>query len=155
MVLYFYCIFIVFLLYFLVIPTMYFHFVFLIITYLLSLYPHPNFINTKSIAPYAALNFTLYDIFKKQMLNWYQASESINQPTLPISLSLTCGALAGAGATTVTYPLEVIRRRCHLLVSPTTSQKYANLFQFTAEIVKKEGVQSLYRGLAPCYLKVR
>ncbi|XP_004349707.2 grave disease carrier protein [Capsaspora owczarzaki ATCC 30864] len=101
------------------------------------------------IAPYVGINFTLYDALKKRMLTFYQASDSLSKPSLPVHVSLTCGALAGAGALTVTYPLDVMRRRCHL-----SMEGYQNLIQFTLQIARREGWKSLYSGLAPCYLKV-
>jgi len=55
------------------------------------------------IAPYVALNFTIYESLK-------QYSFKIMEREPSVYLKLGCGAMAGAIAQTITYPLDVVRR---------------------------------------------
>lgn len=58
------------------------------------------------IAPYAALNFALYDIAKK-------ACYSGEKPQHPIA-NLALGGVTGTVAATVCYPLDTVRRRMQM-----------------------------------------
>ena len=64
-------------------------------------------------------------------------------------------AFAGISAQTVVYPLDVLRRRMQL----TSTEASSNVVQDTTwlamrNIVRKEGVRSLFNGILPTYLKV-
>lgn len=58
------------------------------------------------IAPYAALNFALYDIAKK-------ACYSGEKPQHPVA-NLALGGITGTVAATVCYPLDTVRRRMQM-----------------------------------------
>lgn len=58
------------------------------------------------IAPYAALNFSLYDIAKK-------ACYSGEKPQNPVA-NLALGGVTGTVAATVCYPLDTVRRRMQM-----------------------------------------
>ena len=74
--------------------------------------------------------------------------------TTPVMMAVS--AFAGVSAQTVVYPLDVLRRRMQITSSTEAS---SNVVQDTTwlamrNIVRKEGVKSLFNGILPTYLKV-
>lgn len=57
------------------------------------------------VVPYAGTNFFMYGVLKGH------ADEAGFVATHPVMTSLACGASAGLAAQTLTYPLDVVRRR--------------------------------------------
>lgn len=94
------------------------------------------------IAPYAALNFACYDLFK----HWFYGGADRKQSAFS---NLAIGAVSGTFAATVCYPLDTIRRRMQMRGVTYVSQIDA----FTT-IWKKEGMRGFYRGWAANTLKV-
>ncbi|RUS12490.1 mitochondrial carrier domain-containing protein, partial [Endogone sp. FLAS-F59071] len=99
------------------------------------------------IAPYVALNFQFYEIIKK-----YLTPPDQKQPS--VVRKLACGALAGSIAQTITYPLDVLRRRMQVTGMASMNYKYKGTWDAATTMIKKEGVRGLYRGMIPNYLKV-
>lgn len=98
------------------------------------------------IAPYVALNFTVYEGLKS-----YAFQRGLN---VDVDVKLICGGIAGAVAQTVTYPFDVLRRRMQMTLSKDSPFKYKNSYDAVAQILVKEGVGAFYKGLLPNYLKV-
>mgnify|MGYP001809672271 CR=1 FL=1 len=98
------------------------------------------------IAPYVALNFTVYEGLK----TWLK----FKNIEVNVEAKLICGGLAGAFAQTLTYPLDVIRRRMQVTCSPESLFKYKNSFDAAQQIVKNDGFKALFKGMLPNYLKV-
>ena len=103
------------------------------------------------VAPYVALNFYFYEAARKR-ISPVDGSE-------PSSLmKLACGALAGSISQTLTYPLDVLRRRMQVAGMKDSQEKLGykdrNAINAIQNIVKAEGVTGLYRGLLPNLLKV-
>eukprot|EP01135_Chromosphaera_perkinsii_P008753 Nk52_evm86s1444 gene=Nk52_evmTU86s1444 len=106
-------------------------------------------ITLMGIAPYVGINFTVYDSLKKKALNFYR-TDNLSTPTIPVPVSLTCGALSGAAALTATYPIDLVRRRFQM----GDQFKYRNVLDAFTSIVRSEGYRGLFQGLSACYLKV-
>jgi solute carrier family 25 phosphate transporter 23/24/25/41 len=98
------------------------------------------------IAPLVAINFTTYERLKQH------AREFTDSKEVPVSFRLACGGLAGAIAQTVTYPLDVLRRR--LQSSGLLGFNYTGVLDAATRMYHEEGPRSFYRGLLPNYLKV-
>ncbi|CDW97550.1 hypothetical protein [Sporisorium scitamineum] len=101
------------------------------------------------VAPYVALNFYFYEAARKR----------ISRDGEPSSLmKLACGALAGSISQTLTYPLDVLRRRMQVAGMKDSQEKLGykdrNAINAIQNIVRAEGVTGLYRGLLPNLLKV-
>jgi len=97
------------------------------------------------IAPYVGLNFTTYELLKRVF---------IKQQTLPPPvIHLTCGAVAGAVSQTVTYPLDVLRRRMQMQAFGE-HPAYGTSWNCMSQTFKNEGVRGFYKGMLPNYLKV-
>lgn len=99
------------------------------------------------VAPYVALNFQCYEVLKKHLL-------PVDRDAPSISRKLLCGALAGSIAQTVTYPLDVLRRRMQVTGMSSMQYKYSGTWDAARTMVRKEGVRGLYKGMIPNYLKV-
>jgi hypothetical protein len=126
------------------------------------------------ILPYAGINFLTYDTLKWYYTNYYakwgsgSSSSSSNsssvhekgrQPTTPIPtvFRLAFGGIAGALGQTVTYPLDVVRRRMQidgLRVEKTYSYRYNSTWHGLKTIIQEEGWRTLFRGLHINYIKV-
>jgi len=98
------------------------------------------------IAPYVAINFTTYENLKNYVRKYSY--------DFGVVASLACGGVAGATAQTITYPIDLLRRRMQLQGVGGTQALYSGPIDAAIKIVKKEGVVGLYRGMIPCYLKV-
>ncbi|KAJ1921903.1 hypothetical protein H4219_000249 [Mycoemilia scoparia] len=99
------------------------------------------------VAPYVALNFQCYEVLRKLFTPKGESA--------PSGVSkLICGALAGCCAQTITYPFDVLRRRMQVTTMDGISYRYKSTLDALVQMVRKEGVLGLYRGLVPNYLKV-
>ena len=92
-----------------------------------------------SIAPYSALNFCAFDLFKKAL------PENIRNEAQGIA---TASLMATALATGSMYPLDTIRRQMQLQGS-----SYANMLAAGQGIVAANGVGGLFRGFIPNAMK--
>jgi len=92
-----------------------------------------------SIAPYSALNFCAFDLFKKAL------PEEIRNEAQGIA---TASLMATALATGSMYPLDTIRRQMQLQGST-----YANMLDAGRGIVAANGVGGLFRGFIPNAMK--
>ncbi|KAJ1020041.1 hypothetical protein NDA16_004321 [Ustilago loliicola] len=103
------------------------------------------------VAPYVALNFYFYEAARKRITPLDGSEPS------PL-MKLACGALAGSISQTLTYPLDVLRRRMQVAGMKDSQEKLGykdkNAINAIQNIIKAEGVTGLYRGLLPNLLKV-
>ncbi|KIS69829.1 uncharacterized protein UMAG_02351 [Mycosarcoma maydis] len=103
------------------------------------------------VAPYVALNFYFYEAARKRI----SPADGSDPSAL---LKLACGALAGSISQTLTYPLDVLRRRMQVAGMKDSQEKLGykdkNAINAIQNIIKAEGVTGLYRGLLPNLLKV-
>ncbi|GAC98700.1 hypothetical protein PHSY_006294 [Pseudozyma hubeiensis SY62] len=103
------------------------------------------------VAPYVALNFHFYEAARKK----FSPADGSEPSAL---LKLACGALAGSISQTLTYPLDVLRRRMQVAGMKDSQEKLGykdrNAINAIQNIIKAEGVTGLYRGLLPNLLKV-
>ncbi|KAG6483253.1 probable mitochondrial adenine nucleotide transporter BTL3 [Zingiber officinale] len=99
-----------------------------------------------SMGPSSAVFYLVYDILKNSHLKKNPHGE---RSELGVTNTLLYGAIAGAVSETVTYPLEVIRRQLQLQQSNNLGLSSAFI-----DIVRREGVESLFAGLVPSTLQV-
>ncbi|KAG0281281.1 hypothetical protein BGZ96_001194 [Linnemannia gamsii] len=99
------------------------------------------------VAPYVALNFQAYEVLRTHLTPPGEVAPSVG-------MKLICGAVAGSFAQTVTYPLDVLRRRMQVTGMDAVSYKYSSTWDGVKKIIKQEGVRGLYKGMVPNYLKV-
>eukprot|EP01114_Cavostelium_apophysatum_P023606 TRINITY_DN8945_c0_g1_i1.p1 TRINITY_DN8945_c0_g1~~TRINITY_DN8945_c0_g1_i1.p1 ORF type:complete len:304 (-),score=47.14 TRINITY_DN8945_c0_g1_i1:9-920(-) len=99
------------------------------------------------IAPYVGLNFMCYESLKAFV------RDNIN-PTPNTAELLTCGGVAGAVAQTITYPLDVLRRKMQMQGVSKEHPVYRNTFHAIRHTYQTDSIKGFYRGLIPNYLKV-
>lgn len=106
-----------------------------------------------SMGPSCAVFYAIYDILNTSHLSHINKNGSCSkmdeERELSVVRTLLYGAIAGACAETATYPLEVIRRQLQL-----HQAKRVGLVTVFVKLVQREGVGSLFAGLAPCTLQV-
>ncbi|KAF0474119.1 mitochondrial carrier [Gigaspora margarita] len=99
------------------------------------------------VAPYVALNFHSYEVLRKYFT-------PVDRTSPPVAQKLLCGALAGSFAQTITYPLDVLRRRMQVTGMKELEYQYKNTWDALTQLLKGEGIRGLYKGMVPNYLKV-
>lgn len=113
------------------------------------------------VIPYVGLNFAVYETLKASLLQQYSLRD---ERDLSVVARLGCGAIAGTFGQTVAYPFDVARRR--LQVSGWKGAKglhaaahgeaiaYTGMVDCFVRTVREEGIQALFKGLGPNYVKV-
>jgi solute carrier family 25 phosphate transporter 23/24/25/41 len=104
------------------------------------------------VVPYVGMDFATYDTLKRLVPHREDG-------TLDPKWTLACGAVGGTVGQTVSYPLELVRRRLqvqNMLGSTANSgqQHYKGMTDALIKIFKHDGFVGYYRGLWPNYLKV-
>lgn len=69
-------------------------------------------------------------------------------------MKLGCGATAGAISQTLTYPLDVLRRRMQVTGMKSMGYNYNGSFDAISSIIRQEGLRGLYKGIWPNLIKV-
>jgi len=104
------------------------------------------------VAPYVGINFTAYESLRI-VITPPEHKDSIPR-------KLLCGALAGSISQTLTYPLDVLRRKMQVVgMKPTSGAgslgyQYDGAWQAIGFVLRTEGWRGMYRGLWPNLLKV-
>ncbi|KNC76356.1 hypothetical protein SARC_11141 [Sphaeroforma arctica JP610] len=103
------------------------------------------------VMPYVALNFALYEVLK---VSAGTLSGADPHAEMGVGTRLTCAALAGALSQTVTYPLDVIKRRMQVMEMSSSRYHYTGVLDAFKTIKRSESWRGLYRGLLANYIKV-
>ena len=89
------------------------------------------------IAPFSAFEFYFYELFKN---NLYPGKE---KKDLSYMQKLLCGGLTGVAASTLTYPMDIVKT--YLTINIESGKKIGMLEQAKI-IVGEKGLPGLYRG---------
>jgi len=102
------------------------------------------------IIPYAGLSFYFFELLKAKLLQhfqWARSKGSGDEVTLVLGAKLLCGGFAGALSQTVSYPLDVARRKMQLGVE-------GNMRNILATTYHQEGIiRGLFRGMSVNYMR--
>lgn len=96
--------------------------------------------------PYSTCYYFMYDTIKKSYC-LTKNKKSLNRPEM-----LIIGALSGFTASTISFPLEVARKR--LMVGALQGKCPPNMAAALSEVIREEGLKGLYRGWGASCLKV-
>ncbi|KAK2653066.1 hypothetical protein Ddye_012922 [Dipteronia dyeriana] len=96
--------------------------------------------------PYSTCYYFMYETMKKSYCK-SKNKKSLNRPEM-----LMVGALAGLTASTISFPLEVARKR--LMVGALKGKCPPHMAAALAEVIREEGLMGLYRGWGASCLKV-
>eukprot|EP00055_Hartaetosiga_balthica_P007246 m.24580 g.24580 ORF g.24580 m.24580 type:complete len:301 (+) comp5671_c0_seq1:106-1008(+) len=105
--------------------------------------------------PYGGVSFLSYDYIKSFLLSFpslrRNEMDMYHLATVP---NLICGGLAGAIAQTVSYPLDVVRRRMQLDMHELHEKpKYKGIVHALRSIHAENGFRSTFRGLSINYIR--
>ncbi|XP_030500024.1 probable mitochondrial adenine nucleotide transporter BTL1 [Cannabis sativa] len=96
--------------------------------------------------PYSTCYYFMYETVKKSYC------ESKNKKSLSRPELLLIGAVSGLTASTISFPLEVARKR--LMVGALHGKCPPNMVAALSEVIKEQGIMGLYRGWGASCLKV-
>ncbi|CAG9863572.1 unnamed protein product [Phyllotreta striolata] len=113
------------------------------------------------MVPYAGLSFFCFEYLKfgctKYLPSWTcnPCEQNTGGLVLSVPAKLACGGLAGAAAQSVSYPLDVTRRRMQLAMMNPDTRHYADgMFSTLRKIYAEHGiVRGLYRGMSINYMR--
>ncbi|MBA0760999.1 hypothetical protein Gotri_023708 [Gossypium trilobum] len=103
-----------------------------------------NFLNILRTAPFKAINFYAYDIYRSQLLKLSGNEEATN------SERFLAGAAAGITATLLCLPMDTIRT---VMVAPG-GEALGGLIGAFCHMIQTEGFFSLYKGLLPSIISM-
>ncbi|KAL9254610.1 putative mitochondrial adenine nucleotide transporter BTL3 [Drosera capensis] len=103
-----------------------------------------NFLNILRTAPFKAINFCAYDIYRRQLRKFSANEETSN------SQKFIAGAAAGITATILCLPLDTVRTS----IVATGGEKGVGVFSAFGNIIQNEGFLSLYKGLLPSIISI-
>ncbi|GAB2224264.1 hypothetical protein Drorol1_Dr00005016 [Drosera rotundifolia] len=103
-----------------------------------------NFLNILRTAPFKAINFCAYDIYRRQLRKFSANEETSN------SQKFIAGAAAGITATILCLPLDTVRTS----IIATGGEKWVGVFSAFGNIIQNEGFLSLYKGLLPSIISI-
>jgi len=96
------------------------------------------------VIPYAAISYTSFDKYVRAL--------SYARGKKDFTARFVAGAGAGVTATTLTYPLDLLRAR--MAAHWHIESKYSGYASAVLLIYRTEGVKALYKGIAPTLLGV-
>ncbi|KAM6956152.1 solute carrier family 25 member 16 isoform 2-T3 [Aplochiton taeniatus] len=112
------------------------------------------------MAPYAGFSFFTFGTLKSLGLKHFpellgrQSSDNPEILILKTHVNLLCGGVAGAIAQTISYPLDVARRRMQLGAVLHDSDKCTTLTKTLKYVFQQYGLKAgLYRGLSLNYIR--
>jgi solute carrier family 25 phosphate transporter 23/24/25/41 len=102
-----------------------------------------------------ALNFAMYETLQihaikaeRRLLESLGYSSSTQKQRGSFITSLACGACAGVTASTLIFPLDLVRRRQQVMHGDESG------LSILRGVLRKEGFRGMYQGLGPELLKV-
>lgn len=102
------------------------------------------------IIPYSGTTWSTYETLKERTL---QKRGMPSTGELPLHLNALCGGLAGIMGQTVSYPLDVVRRRMQTAQLAPGLTRAPTMVAVFRELVRTEGAQGLFKGLSVNYFK--
>ncbi|XP_067590133.1 mitochondrial adenyl nucleotide antiporter SLC25A23 isoform X2 [Pseudorca crassidens] len=105
--------------------------------------------NVLGIIPYAGIDLAVYETLKNRWLQ--QHSHDSADPGILVLLA--CGTISSTCGQIASYPLALVRTRMQAQASIEGAPQLSML-GLLRHILSQEGVQGLYRGIAPNFMKV-
>jgi solute carrier family 25 protein 42 len=94
------------------------------------------------ILPYAGISFSSFDLFKRNLKALKGGKE------ISTMERLGCGAFAGFLAQSVTYPLDIVRRRMQIENHCWNQPRYQGIMQSFQMILHEEGSKALTKAIS-------
>jgi hypothetical protein len=110
--------------------------------------------------PNLAVSYSVYGTLKEHILddelfyNLRRIDADSGEPRLGLIMTVLCGAASGCLATGITFPMDTIRRRMQIQNLHIEPEHRLTSRQQLTNLVRHEGLGSLYRGITPEMMKV-
>jgi hypothetical protein len=110
--------------------------------------------------PNLAISYSVYGTLKEHILddelfyNLRRIDADSGEPRLGLLMTVLCGAASGCLATGITFPMDTIRRRMQIQNLHIDPEHRLTSRQQLTNLVRHEGLGSLYRGITPEMMKV-
>ncbi|ELT87743.1 hypothetical protein CAPTEDRAFT_181015 [Capitella teleta] len=102
--------------------------------------------NVLGIIPYAGMDLAIYETLKQKYL-----SKHPNEPNPGVLLLLGCGTVSSTCGMLTAYPLTLLRTKMQAAATPEAKAGLLPLFK---HVFRNEGIQGLYRGITPNFMRV-
>lgn len=103
------------------------------------------------VMPYAGIQFAAFEQYRIVLIGHVMSHDEMLQPMM----RFCAGAMAGATATTITYPLDLLRAQMAVSASSLSiKERHPSYVAAVEELVREEGVAALYKGLGPTLLGI-
>lgn len=102
------------------------------------------------IVPYSGTTWATYETLKERALRRRGEPES---GELPPAANAVLGGFAGICGQTVSYPMDVVRRRMQTAVLKGGVQRAPSMAAVFLDLVRTEGLAGMYKGLSVNFLK--
>ncbi|KAL4494580.1 hypothetical protein ABPG72_004482 [Tetrahymena utriculariae] len=103
-----------------------------------------NYVNCLRIFPFQAIEFFMFDKYKKSYYQYMQSQIHLNR----VALDLIAGAFAGITASVCVYPLDLAKTLLAVKISKTPNASNPGCLQIWKKIVLNEGFRGLFKGLS-------
>ncbi|KAF5092432.1 hypothetical protein D0Z00_004589 [Geotrichum galactomycetum] len=104
--------------------------------------------NLVGVIPARSINFFTYGIGK----DFFASHFNNNQESTKVHLA--AAACAGIATSTATNPIWLVKTRLQLDKASNGSRQYKNSLDCISQVLRKEGIPGLYKGLSASYLGV-
>ncbi|XP_036921709.1 mitochondrial thiamine pyrophosphate carrier [Sturnira hondurensis] len=108
-----------------------------------------------AVFPYAGFQFAFYNSLKR-LSEWVTPAEGAKNENLK---NLLCGSGAGVISKTLTYPLDLFKKRLQVggfeqaRAAFGQVRSYQGLLDCARQVLREEGMQGIFKGLSPSLLK--
>ncbi|KAL4445078.1 hypothetical protein ABPG74_018806 [Tetrahymena malaccensis] len=103
-----------------------------------------NYVNCLRIFPFQAIEFFMFDKYKKIYNQYMQSYVKLNR----VALDLITGALAGVTASACVYPLDLAKTHLAVNISKTPNAQSPGCLEIWKQILVHEGFRGLFKGLS-------
>eukprot|EP01016_Furgasonia_blochmanni_P002371 TRINITY_DN10931_c0_g1_i13.p1 TRINITY_DN10931_c0_g1~~TRINITY_DN10931_c0_g1_i13.p1 ORF type:complete len:351 (-),score=53.17 TRINITY_DN10931_c0_g1_i13:465-1517(-) len=111
-----------------------------------------NGVNVARIAPFTAVEFFSFEIYKETLASIYDNARGGRvQATLSTPEYLLCGALAGMTSSTMTYPFDLLRT---IFAVQTDGRPNKGIVRTLMSVVNEKGILGLYKGWLPTMMGI-
>jgi len=105
-----------------------------------------------SFGPFSALYFTFYEQLKRKIeRSYFDRAQETYVSQMPTSVFLFCGAVAGAGASFFTNPLDLVKLRMQVQRQSgrevPSAERYLHTGDGLVKLARSEGMPGMLRGV--------
>jgi len=119
------------------------------------------YVQESPVALFRGLGPTLVGVIPARSINFFTygngkqiIAQRFNDGKESTFVHLAAAAIAGVATSTCTNPIWVVKTRLQLSASRQQAQQYRGALDCVAQILRREGIRGMYKGLSASYLGV-